>query len=82
MILLEIFEFTFDERRQFLRGFADVKGYIRRSNYTFSKPKLIVYFEIPRNWDLVIHFCNLLKRIDTCTVYRLGKLKYRRWKFD
>lgn len=56
MILPEIFEFTFDERMQFLMGFADVKGYIRRSNYTFSKPNPRVYFETPRNWDLVIHF--------------------------
>lgn len=60
----EVFEFTFDERRQFVKGFADVTGYIRRSNYAFSEPNYRVYFEIPHNWGLVVDFCNLLKSID------------------
>lgn len=60
----EIFNFTFDERKQFVKGFADVTGYIRRSNYAFSEPNYRVYFEIPHNWRLVIDFCNLLKSID------------------
>ncbi len=60
----EVFEFTLDERKQFVKGFADVTGYIRRSNYAFSEPNYRVYFEIPKNWELVIDFCNLLKSID------------------
>lgn len=60
----EVFEFTFDERKQFVKGFADVTGYIRRSNYAFSEPNYRVYFEIPHNWELVVDFCNLLKSID------------------
>lgn len=60
----EVFNFTFDERKHFVKGFADVTGYIRRSNYAFSEPNYRVYFEIPHNWKLVIDFCNLLKSID------------------
>lgn len=60
----EVFAFSFDERKQFIKGFADVTGYIRRSNYAFSEPNYRVYFEIPHNWRLVIDFCNLLKSVD------------------
>ena len=60
----EVFNFTRDERKQFIKGFADVTGYIRRSNYAFSEPNYRVYFEIPHNWELVTDFCNLLKSID------------------
>lgn len=60
----EVYRFTADERRQFVKGFADVTGYIRRSNYAFSEPNYRVYFEIPHNWELVIDFANLLKSID------------------
>ncbi len=60
----EVFEFTMDERKQFVKGFADVTGYIRRSNYAFTEPNYRVYFEIPHNWELVADFCNLLKSID------------------
>ena len=60
----EIFTFTTDERKQFVKGFADVTGYIRRSNYAFKEPNYRVYFEIPHNWELVIDFANLLKSID------------------
>ncbi|XME01982.1 hypothetical protein QYZ88_015070 [Lachnospiraceae bacterium C1.1] len=60
----EVFKFTKDERIEFIRGFADVTGYIRRSNYFFKEPQYRVYFEIPQNWDLVIDFCNLLKSVD------------------
>lgn len=63
-ISTEVFSFTFDERKQFVKGFADVTGYIRRSNYAFSEPNYRVYFEIPNNWQLVVDFCNLLKSID------------------
>lgn len=60
----EVFEFTLDERKQFIKGFGDVTGYIRRSNYAFKEPQYRVYFEIPQNWELVVDFCNLLKSVD------------------
>lgn len=60
----EVFNFTMDERKQFVKGFADVTGYIRRSNYAFKEPNYRVYFEIPNNWELVVDFANLLKSID------------------
>ena len=60
----EVFDFTMDERKQFVKGFADVTGYIRRSNYAFTEPNYRVYFEIPHNWELVTDFSNLLKSID------------------
>ena len=60
----EVYNFTFDERKQFIKGFADVTGYIRRSNYAFTEPNYRVYFEIPHNWDLVIDFCKLLQSVD------------------
>jgi hypothetical protein len=59
-----IFEFTKDEKRQFLKGFADVTGYIRRSNYFFEKYVHRVYMEIPYNWELVVGISNLLKDLD------------------
>ncbi len=31
----DVFNFTMDHKIEFLRGFADVTGYIRRSNYFF-----------------------------------------------
>lgn len=91
MISPEIFKFTFDERKQFVKGFADVTGYIRRSNYAFSEPNYRVYFEIPHNWNLVIDFCNLLKSIDIPVQaidwahpnMRDGNLKkYKQGKYD
>lgn len=63
-IASEVFTFTEDERKQFIKGFADVTGYIRRSNYCFNKKMHRVYFEIPQNWELVTDFCNLLKSVD------------------
>ncbi len=60
----DVFEFSTDERKGFLRGFSDVTGYIRRSNYYFQKYKHRVYLEIPHNWELVADICNLLKSVD------------------
>ena len=60
----EVYDFTHDERKQFIKGFADVTGYIRRSNYAYTEPQYRVYFEIPQNWGLVVDFCNLLKSVD------------------
>lgn len=60
----EVFDFTYDEKIQFIKGFADVTGYIRRSNYFFDKEMHRVYIEIPHNWKLVSDFCNLLRSVD------------------
>ncbi|BES63920.1 hypothetical protein SANA_03590 [Gottschalkiaceae bacterium SANA] len=60
----KVFNFTTDEKVMFLRGFSDVTGYIRRSNYFYQKHKHRVYLEIPHNWNLVVDICNLLKSID------------------
>jgi hypothetical protein len=60
----EVFNFSRDEKLQFLRGLADVTGYIRRSNYFFQKHMHRVYLEVPHNWELVVDICNLLKDID------------------
>lgn len=60
----EVFNFTYDEKLNLLRGFADVTGYIRRSNYFFKKHMHRVYLEVPNNWYLVIDICNLLKDVD------------------
>lgn len=59
----EVYEFTRDEKIQFLRGFADVTGYIRRSNHYFNKYEHRVYLEVPHNWYLVVDICNLLKDV-------------------
>ena len=63
-IYKDIFECSVDEHRQFLKGFADVTGYIRRSNAYFHKYEHRVYLEIPHNWQMVIDICNLLKSAD------------------
>jgi len=61
----DIFGFSVDERKMFLRGIADVTGYIRRSNYHITaKYAHRVYIEVPHNWALVIDVCNLLKSVD------------------
>jgi hypothetical protein len=59
-----VFSFAHDEKIAFLRGFADVTGYIRRSNFFFKKYKHRVYLEVPNNWELVADICNLLKAVD------------------
>lgn len=55
----EILNFSIDEKKYFLRGFADVTGYIRRSNCYFNRYEHRVYLEIPNNWQLVVDICNL-----------------------
>lgn len=60
----EVFSFSASDKKQFLRGFCDVTGYIRRSNYFIDNYKHRVYIEIPQNWYMVIDICNLLKSID------------------
>ena len=60
----EVFDFTRDEMLSFLQGFADVTGYIRRSNYFFKKYMHRVYLEVPHNWFLVTDVCRLLKEVN------------------
>ena len=61
----ELFNCTYDEKKQLIKGFADVTGYIRRSNYYLSgKYQHRVYLEISNNWEMVVDMCNLLKTID------------------
>lgn len=59
----DVFSFTTDQKKMFLRGFCDVTGYIRRSNYFIDKYKHRVYIEIPNNWFMVVDICNLLKNL-------------------
>lgn len=60
----EVFSFTRDEKISFLQGFADVTGYIRRSNYFFKTYMHRVYLEVPHNWYLVSDICRLLKDVN------------------
>lgn len=61
----ELFNITVDEKKSLLRGFADVTGYIRRSNRNrYLTGQHRIYLEIPRNWNMVIDIANLLKTID------------------
>ncbi len=60
----DVFSFTLDEKKQFLRGFADVTGYVRRSNAFIDSYKHRVYLEVPNNWFMVVDICNLLKDVD------------------
>lgn len=59
----DVFGFSVDEKKMFLRGFADVTGYVRRSNYFFKTYMHRVYLEVPNNWFMVIDVCNLLKDV-------------------
>lgn len=50
-----------DIQKEFVRGIADVSGYIRQSNNYYDK-KRRVYIEIPNpNWLLPIQLCRLLQ---------------------
>lgn len=61
----ELFDLSVDEKKSLLRGFADVTGYIRRSNIAYGQEGAHrVYLEIPRNWALLIDIANILKSID------------------
>jgi hypothetical protein len=57
----QVFDATADVQREFVRGIADVSGYIRQSNNYFSR-KRRVYIEIPNaNWKLPVQLCRLLQ---------------------
>lgn len=59
----DVFSFTLDEKKQFLRGFADVTGYVRRGNAFIDAYKHRVYLEVPNNWFMVVDICNILKDV-------------------
>lgn len=60
----ELFAITTDEKKELLRGIADVTGYIRKSNLAFGQEGCHrVYIEIPGNWQLVIDISNMLKEL-------------------
>lgn len=62
---VELFSMTTEEKKELLRGIADVTGYIRNSNRAYSKDGLNrVYIEIPGNWSMVVDISNLLKELD------------------
>lgn len=61
----ELFRMTTDEKKELLRGIADVTGYIRKSNIAFGQDGCHrVYIEIPGNWQMVIDIANMLKDLD------------------
>lgn len=58
----DLFKITTDEKKELLRGVADVTGYIRKSNLAFGQEgQHRVYIEIPGNWYFVIDIANMLK---------------------
>ncbi len=61
----ELFNITTDEKKELLRGIADVTAYIRKSNIAYGqKGSHRVYIEIPSNWQMVIDIANMLKDLD------------------
>lgn len=61
----ELFSITVDEKKNLLRGIADVTGYIRKSNIAYGQDGAHrVYIEIPGNWYMVIDIANMLKDVD------------------
>ncbi len=54
-----------DQKKELLRGIADVTGHIRKSNIAFGEDGAHrVYIEIPGNWYMVRDIANLLKDLD------------------
>lgn len=61
----DLFNITTDEKKELLRGIADVTGYIRKSNKAFGEEgHHRVYIEIPGNWQFVIDIANVLKKLN------------------
>lgn len=61
----ELFSMNIEEKKELLRGMADVTGYIRKSNIAFGQEGAHrVYIEIPGNWNMVIDVANMLKELD------------------
>ena len=61
----DLFSMRTDEKKELIRGMADVTGYTRKSNLAFGQAGAHrVYIEIPGNWDMVIDVANMLKELD------------------
>lgn len=61
----DLFSITTDQKKSLLRGFADVTGYVRLANDLFGQEGAHrVYLEVPKNWQMVIDICNMLKDVD------------------
>lgn len=61
----DLFSMSTDEKKELLRGMADVTGYIRKSNIAYGQEgHHRVYIEIPGNWNMVIDVANMLKELD------------------
>lgn len=61
----EIFESSFDIKRQFMIGLADVTAHIRSSNVAYGiSYNHRSYIEIPVNWFMVVDISNLLYDLD------------------
>lgn len=61
----DLFNITTDEKKELIRGIADVTGYIRKSNNAYGQDGFHrVYIEIPGNWQFVIDLANMLKILD------------------
>jgi hypothetical protein len=61
----ELFTLRTEEKKELLRGIADVTGYIRKSNIAYGQDgHHRVYIEIPSNWSMVIDVANMLKDLD------------------
>lgn len=61
----DLFNISTDEKKELLRGIADVTGYIRKSNIAYGQEGCHrVYIEIPGNWQFVIDVANMLKSLD------------------
>lgn len=61
----ELFNILDDEKKELLRGIADVTGYIRKSNLAFGQEGAHrVYIEIPGNWEMLIDIANMLKDLN------------------
>ncbi|MFX1504002.1 MAG: hypothetical protein ACFFDH_23775 [Promethearchaeota archaeon] len=54
-------EATIEEKREFMRGFADVNGKVRRSNRYISGENRIYLDILNPNWRLPIQICELLQ---------------------
>lgn len=61
----ELFNISTDEKKELLRGIADVTGHIRKSNVAFGQEGAHrVYIEIPGNWQMVTDIANMLKDLN------------------
>ena len=61
----ELFNISTDEKKELLRGIADVTGHIRKSNIAFGQEGAHrVYIEIPGNWQMVADIANMLKDLN------------------